>query len=84
MSKNNIFDNTLALYANQSTTNTPTFANNNYSNAANLYTVAASPIKYDASGTLLTPGFTNVTTADFTISNQTLKDNLVGDPRWIK
>jgi hypothetical protein len=84
VSKSNIFDTTTALYANQSTTNTPTFTNNNYSNAANLYAVAASPIKYDDSGTTLDPGFTNAASGDFTISNQTLKDNLVGDPRWIK
>lgn len=84
LSKNNIFSNTLALYANQSTTNNPTFTNNNYSNAANLYTVASSPIRYDATGLQLDPGFTNAATGDFTISNQTLKDNLLGDPRWIK
>lgn len=84
VSKNNIFDSTNALYANQSTTSTPTFTNNNYTNTANLITVAASPIKYDASGTSLDPGFTNAASGDFTISNQTLKDNLVGDPRWIK
>ncbi|MEL1239782.1 DUF5123 domain-containing protein [Flavobacterium flavipallidum] len=84
VSKNNIFDSTNALYANQSTTSTPTFTNNNYTNTANLITVAASPIKYDASGTSLDPGFTNAATGDFTISNQTLKDRLVGDSRWIK
>ncbi len=84
VSKNNNIANTLALYANQSTTNAPTFLNNNYFNAANLYTTAASPIRYDDSGSQLDPGFTNVASVDFTISNQTLKDNLVGDPRWIK
>lgn len=84
ISKNNIFDSTNVLYANQSTTSNPTFTNNNYTNAANLYTAAASPIRYDASGTQLDPGFTNATSGDFTISNQTLKDRKVGDPRWIK
>ncbi|MFC5682736.1 DUF5123 domain-containing protein [Flavobacterium sp. MAHUQ-51] len=84
VSKNNIFDSTNALYANQSTTNNPTFTNNNYTNATNLTAVAVAPIRYDASGTSLDPGFASAATDDFTIANQTLKDRKVGDPRWIK
>lgn len=85
-----ITDTPTALYSNQNGTSTPTtppaFANNNYFNASLLYTVGASAITVDKSSTFTTldPGFTNAATGDFTISNQTLKDNLVGDPRWIK
>lgn len=82
--KNNIFSNTLALHANQATTNTPTFTDNNYFNSPNFKDATITNNKVDAAGTTLDPGFTNAVIGDFTISNQTLKDRLVGDPRWIK
>lgn len=81
--KNNIFSNTLALHANQATTNTPTFTDNNYFNSPNFKDATITNNKVDAAGTTLDPGFTNAATGDFTISNQTLKDRLVGDPRWL-
>lgn len=85
-----ITDTPSAVYSNQNGTSTPTtpptFANNNYFNASLLYTAGASTITVDKSTTFTTldPGFANATSGDFTISNQTLKDNLIGDPRWIK
>jgi hypothetical protein len=85
-----ITDTATALYSNQNGTSTPTtpptFANNNYYNASLLYTVGAAANTIDKSTTYTTfdPGFTSAATGDFTISNQTLKDNKVGDPRWIK
>ena len=79
--RNNIFAQTDAIYTNQSTTSNPVFANNYYFNAPGFYTVSGS-IKIDASGTDTNPGFTNAAGGNFTISNQTLKDNNVGDPRW--
>lgn len=81
--KNSIFANTIAIYSNQATTSSPTFQNNNYFGADGLITTNT---KYDSSTSLTTldPGFTNAASGDFTISNQTLKDNLIGDPRWIK
>lgn len=83
--RNSIFAETIARYANQAATAAPTFSNNNYFNAATLNLASpTSPLKSDASGTALNPQFANVATGDFTISNQTLKDNKVGDPRWIK
>lgn len=83
--RNSIFAETVARFTNNSATITPTFSNNNYFNAVTLNTgpVTAS-VKADISGTALNPGFTNAATGDFTISNQSLKDNKVGDPRWIK
>ena len=58
------------------------FNNNNYFNAPTLFdsTVA----RYDDSGTYTTldPGFVDAASGDFTITNQDLIDNQVGDPRW--
>jgi hypothetical protein len=83
--RNTLFASTLALYSNQAATATAAFSNNNYFNSANLNLASpVSPVKSDATGKALDPGFTSAATGDFTISNQTLKDNLVGDPRWIK
>ncbi|CAH8282677.1 uncharacterized protein DUF5123 [Mariniflexile fucanivorans] len=79
---NNLFAETSAYYSNQSKTDpTPTFSKNNYYNAPAFYatsTVFDSTTTY----TTLNPGFTNAAGGNFTISNQTLKDNNVGDPRW--
>lgn len=79
--KNTLFAETVAIYSNQSTTSDPTFLNNNYFNAPGLYTVNT---KYDNSGTYTTldPGFTNAASGNFKVTNQTLLDNNVGDPRW--
>lgn len=83
--RNSIFAATVARYANQSTTNNPTFVNNNYFNAATLNQAAPiEPFKSDPAGTALDPQFVNAATGDFTIKNQTLIDRKVGDPRWIK
>lgn len=81
--KNTLFAETVAIYSNQITTSDPTFLNNNYFNAPGLYTTN---IKFDNSGTYTTlnPGFVSALTGDFTIKNQTLLDNNIGDPRWRK
>ncbi|APZ45417.1 hypothetical protein BW723_03460 [Polaribacter reichenbachii] len=80
-----ITDTEVEGYSDQSRTDEDIiFSNNNYFNAPTLIddTVA----RYDASGTHteLDPGFVNPLIGDFTVTNQTLKDNLVGDPRWLK
>lgn len=88
--KNTIIAGTTAIYSNQNGTATPTapptFASNNYYNANLLYTVGATAITVDKSTsfTILNPQFADAAGGDFTINNQTLKDNGVGDPRWIK
>jgi hypothetical protein len=60
----------------------PTYANNNISNCHNLlvglYTSAS-----QISATELDPGFTDAENGDFTVTNQTVIDNLIGDPRWL-
>ncbi len=81
--KNNLFAETTAYYSNQGRTDpTPTFLNNNYFNAPGFYTTN---IVYDTSGTYtdLDPGFADVAAGNFKVSNQTLLDNQVGDPRWL-
>lgn len=59
----------------------PTFRNNNYFNAPGFYD--SSVHTYDQGNyTTLDPGFVDPSSGDFTITNQTLIDNQVGDPRW--
>jgi hypothetical protein len=80
--RNNLFAETDAYYSNQSRTDpSPTFENNNYFNAAGFYT---NNTVYDNSGTYTTlnPGFVDAASGNFKITDQTLLDNLVGDPRW--
>lgn len=80
---NNLFANTDAIYSNQTSTDDAiTFSNNNYFNAASLFDPTKT--RFDGSGSLtqLDPGFVNAAEGDFTVTNQTLKDNEVGDPRW--
>lgn len=70
-------------YSDQSRTDAnPTFSNNNYFNASGFFN--SSQVVYDSSTnfTELDPGFVDVISGDFTITNQTLIDNAVGDPRW--
>ena len=82
---NCIFAETIARFTNNTATATPTFGNNNYFNAVTLNTgPVTSAVRADTAGTAINPGFADASGGDFTISNQTLKDNKVGDPRWIK
>ena len=81
--RNNLFAETSAYYSNQSRTDpNPTFIKNNYFNAPGFF---ATNTVYDATTTYTTldPGFVNAAAGNFTITNQTLKDNQVGDPRWL-
>jgi len=84
--RNSIFAATAARYANQSTTNNPTFENNNYFNASTLNVAAPLELylRTDTAGTALDPQFVNAASGDFTIKNQVLIGRKVGDPRWIK
>lgn len=81
--RNTLIAETTAIYSNQTTTTSPTCINNNYFNAPNFTNAAISNNKIDTTNPLtLNPGFTNATTGNFKISNQTLIDNAIGDPRW--
>ena len=60
---------------------TPIFDNNNYFNAPGF--INSSQYIFDANNyTELDPGFVDAAVGDFTVTNQTLLDNQVGDPRW--
>ncbi|TDO77597.1 fibronectin type III domain protein [Flavobacterium chryseum] len=72
-----------AVYTNSALTNAPGFGNNNNFNSANLKLVGNNN-RPDTAATTLDPQFSNAAGGDFTIANQTLKDNKIGDPRWIK
>jgi len=82
--KNTLITNTTAVYTNQPTTTAPTFTNNYYFNAAGFKDTAILNNKVDASGIVADPQYVNAATGDFTIQNQTLIGNSIGDPRWIK
>jgi hypothetical protein len=82
-STNTLFTNTNAVYGNQSATKVPSFANNNYFAAPNLNT-GLPATKPDTAGTALDPGFVDVSTSNFKLTNQSLIDNKIGDPFWIK
>jgi hypothetical protein len=79
----NLVTNTEGYFSNNNNTAQPTFSNNNYFEAPNLLSFATATVTDPAASTL-DPGFADAAKGDFTLSNQTLKDNLVGDPRWIK
>lgn len=85
--KNSIVAQSTGIYTNQASTTQPICANNNYFNAQRFHDTTVEVIaglKVDNSGThkILDPGFTNAAGGNFTVSNQTLKDAQVGDPRW--
>ena len=63
----------------------PTFDNNNYFNTKNLVSDGGDGKAkfFDAEGTTLDPGYANAAEGDFTVGNEDLNYNGVGDPRWI-
>lgn len=69
-------------YSNQGGTTDPTFSNNNYYNAPGFFDSANT--KYDGTSTFTTldPGFVDAANGDYTITNQNLIDDEIGDPRW--
>ncbi|OMQ09990.1 DUF4957 domain-containing protein [[Flexibacter] sp. ATCC 35103] len=82
--RNTLFANTPAPYTREAVTANPTFLNNNYFSSPNLNgnPNALANNRPDTTGTALDPQFVGAATGDFTIKNQTLIDNKVGDPRW--
>ena len=62
---------------------TPTYANNYYFNCPNLW---SNLYQNDNSfvATKCDPQFADAANGDFTVQSQDLKDNHVGDPRWLK
>lgn len=62
---------------------THTYANNYYFNCPNLWNGLYKDNHSDVA-TKLDPQFTDAANGDFTVQSQDLKDNQVGDPRWLK
>jgi len=83
---NTIIANTSAYFTNQSKSAQPECSKNNYFSAPAFVPggTTISGAKFDISGTytLLDPGFANAAAGNFTISNQNLIDDGIGDPRW--
>lgn len=70
-------------YSDQSRTDpNPTFLNNNYWNADGFFNSSQTISDQSGTNTVLDPGYVDAANGDFTITNQTLLDNAVGDPRW--
>lgn len=82
--KNTLITSTSAIYTNQAATFQPTFNKNYYYLAPSFTDTAITNNKIDASATTANPQFADPAAGNFTIGNQTLKDNLIGDPQWIK
>ena len=82
--KNTLIASTSAIYTNQPSTKMPTFSRNYYSEAASFVDDAIVNNKIDASATTANPQFVDAAKGDFTVKNQTLIDNNIGDPRWLK
>ncbi|WP_321333010.1 fibronectin type III domain-containing protein [uncultured Bacteroides sp.] len=82
---NNIVTNTGAIFSNQSSTAAPTFSGNNYFNAPGLFTGgSATSLIFDDSATSLDPGFTDVASGNFKVSQEDIIYKGIGDPRWLK
>ena len=76
-------------FGNQANTAVPTFKNNFYYNTVNLLsagsTADATITFFDNDGTELSADpFKDAANADFTVTNESVKDKEAGDPRWIK
>lgn len=81
--QNNIVSNTMGNFSNQSTTPVPTFSNNNYFNAPALFTGGSDVARFfDDSASALDPGYTAPASGNFKVTNQTIIDKEIGDPRW--
>lgn len=81
----NILAATNGYYSNQSSTIIVEMVNNNYFNAPN-FTASTTDKAINDKGVFSTldPGFKDANNGDFAVSNETLKDNNIGDPRWLK
>lgn len=84
---NSIIAETIGYYTNQSKSAQPECSNNNYFIAPAFVPggTAVSGAKFDLSNNynLLDPGFADPATGNFKVTNQTLIDKAVGDPRWL-
>lgn len=80
----NLVTNTLGYHSNQASTTVTNFEKNNYFNAPNFSASTLSGAKNDPSGTALDPGYTNAAGGNFTVKNEELRFQKIGDPRWLQ
>lgn len=73
-------------FSDNSNTAEPTFDNNNYFNTKNLVSEGGDEKAkfFDTDGTTLDPGYADAANGDFTLSQEDLIYNQVGDPRWFQ
>ena len=71
-------------FSDNSATAVPTFSNNNYWNTKNLVSEGGEGKAqfFDADGTTLDPGYKDAANGDFTLTNEDLSYEQIGDPRW--
>ncbi|KFF05071.1 DUF5123 domain-containing protein [Flavobacterium reichenbachii] len=82
--RNTLIVSTTGIYTNQPATIQPTFTRNYYFEAPSFIDATITNNKIDASATTANPQFVNAATGNFKVQNQTLIDNNIGDPRWLK
>ncbi|MRX67774.1 protein of unknown function [Flavobacterium resistens] len=82
--KNTLITSTSAIYTNQALTILPTFSKNYYNLAPSFIDATIANNKIDSSATTADPQFVSAATGNFKVQNQTLIDNKIGDPRWLK
>ncbi|MET3027646.1 DUF5123 domain-containing protein [Flavobacterium sp. UW10123] len=82
--RNTLITSTSAIYTNQPATTMPTFNKNYYNEAISFVDGTIVNNKIDASATSANPQFVDPANGDFTVKNQTIIDNNIGDPRWLK
>ncbi|WP_281232019.1 DUF5123 domain-containing protein [Flavobacterium gelatinilyticum] len=80
---NTLIVGTTAVHTNQPATEDPVFSKNYYYEAAGFKDASIVNNKIDGGGTVANPQFADPANGDFTLGNGTLKDNKIGDPRWI-
>ncbi|MCB0494705.1 MAG: DUF4957 domain-containing protein [Cyclobacteriaceae bacterium] len=79
---NCLFAETTAYYSNQSATSIPSLSHNNYFNAPGFYTDGT--VLDEGEYTTVDPGFIDAENGDFTVTNQDILDDAIGDPRWLQ
>jgi len=85
-SRNNLITDTeIEGYSDNSATDESiTFQNNNYFNAPTLYDSSVARYDDSTSFTTLDPEYADAANGDFSVANQSLIDDNVGDPRWLQ
>ncbi|MDQ8012358.1 MAG: DUF4957 domain-containing protein [Flavobacterium nitrogenifigens] len=81
---NTLIVSTSAIYTNHAATETPAFSKNYYYTAESFMDATIPLNKVDATGVTANPQFVDAATGNFKVQNQSMIDNNIGDPRWLK